>query len=320
MSYFFRQNKGWVQYFYRLAIMAAIFLFGKFLAFAHEGELDEAATESTPNLEAVIKANSLWVVSVASVIIIIALLIVVFFKNFSERAKPILFWSIIAPTIIATFYLVGSTIYLNQVSQSKGPVHWHADYQIWNCGQQIELTNPVGFSNKVGSSTFHEHNDNRIHVEGVVINHEDVMLGEFFETVGGHMDDGALTVPTTGGMVTMADGQPCADGKPGRLQVFVYKTDENTKQFTQSNVANPKHYVLSPYGNVPPGDCIIIEFSPEKLVKTQQLCDTYRLQLAKGTIHGDVPDEMDEHQDNHEIDITPTPLSTENSAILNEPI
>ena len=44
-------------------------------------------------------------------------------------------------------------------------------------------------------------------------------------------------------------------------------------------------YLLSPYSNVPPGDCIIIEFSEEKDF-TDKMCDTYRQSIQKGDMVG----------------------------------
>jgi hypothetical protein len=44
-------------------------------------------------------------------------------------------------------------------------------------------------------------------------------------------------------------------------------------------------YVLSPYFNVPPGDCIIIEFGPS-MDSTDKMCETYRLAVSKGELDG----------------------------------
>ena len=110
-------------------------------------------------------------------------------KKFFKRQKAILFILIIIATLTVTSYLIYTTLYLNFTSATKGPVHWHADYEIWNCNEKLELMNPEGFSNKIGSNVFHEHNDNRIHVEGVVTKawriagwslHISLLLSSFF--------------------------------------------------------------------------------------------------------------------------------------------
>ena len=66
---------------------------------------------------------------------------------------------------LSTGILIGSTIYLNTNSDSGGPVHWHADIEFWACGNEIELRDPTGFSNKIGTGTLHEHDDHRIHLD-----------------------------------------------------------------------------------------------------------------------------------------------------------
>src|SRR3989338_8430806 len=47
-----------------------------------------------------------------------------------EKTKKLLFLLIAVPIIIATIYLSASTVYLNLVSATQGPIHWHADYEV----------------------------------------------------------------------------------------------------------------------------------------------------------------------------------------------
>ena len=206
-----------------------------------------------------------------------------FFKDKSEFLKVFFFGGIVLTILANTIYLVGSTIYLNQQSATGGPVHWHADYQIWNCGKQIELKDPEGFSNKVGTEVVHEHNDNRMHIEGVILDLDDSSPHHFFESLGGGMSDTHLTIPTEEGIVTMKNGQSCPDGKPGSLQVFVYQTINNV--LTQKKLQNPQNYQITQDGNVPPGDCIIFEFEPEIKDKTDKLCTSYEVAKETEKIH-----------------------------------
>lgn len=179
--------------------------------------------------------------------------------------KVFSFSLIVIVVLAVTGYLVWSTISLNIKSVTKGPVHYHADFQIWNCGEQIDLVDPKGFDNKVGIPLFHEHNDNRIHVEGPILDYKDITLGKFFEVVGGLPLESAVE----------------CNGYPGVVQVFVYKTKGDT--FYQEKIADYANYVLSPYSSVPPGDCIIIEFEREK-EKTNKLCSQYQVKMEKGEI------------------------------------
>ncbi len=96
-----------------------------------------------------------------------------------------------------TFILFGSTIYLNVTSDSKGPVHWHTGIEFWSCGAEVELRDPTGFlSNKVGTSTYHEHNDKFIHLEGVVIDREeDSGLQKFMRVTGGYLEKDRIGIP-----------------------------------------------------------------------------------------------------------------------------
>ena len=254
---------------------------------AHGGEEETAVEAVTQTLEDSIRSNSIKIVVVASILILGFLVLTILLKHLGERVKTVLFLGIVLPTLFTTVYLITSTIYLNSTSSSGGPVHWHADYQIWDCGKQLELVDPEGFSNRVGSATFHEHNDNRIHVEGVVVDREEASLGRFFGFIGGELHDDGFKIPTNAGLQVRHNGDLCSDGQEGTMQAFVYKTQGDT--YHQEKLTDPTSYILSPYGNVPPGDCIIVEFDSKEKVETDKLCDSYKLKIetSKGRFHGD---------------------------------
>ena len=42
-------------------------------------------------------------------------------------------------------------------------------------------------------------------------------------------------------------------------------------------------HILAPYSNIPPGDCIIIEFDTEK-EKTEHICETYKVAIERGDL------------------------------------
>jgi len=245
-----------------------------------------------PTLEEIIRSNSIKVVIIASLIIIITVILIFVLKNISDGVKKVLFSLIVVPTILATLFMAGSTIYLNFQSSSGGPVHWHADYKIYDCGREVNLVDPEGFSNKVGSSTFHEHNDDRIHVEGVVSDPSEASLGKFFGFVGGSLHEDGFELPTNSGKISRHNGDLCQDGSYGTLQAFVYQL--KGKAFNQKKLDDPENYILSPEGNVPPGDCIIIEFGSVK-EKTDKLCDSYKLQKQKGNLQEETHNELEEN-------------------------
>jgi hypothetical protein len=237
-----------------------------------------------PTLEQTINSNSLKAVVIGLGLIAFFVILTVLLKDRYENLKKFLFAGIVAPAIGVSLFLAGSTIYLNQISVTKGPVHWHADFQIWDCGQELDIVDPTGISNKVGTPTLHEHNDRRIHLEGVVVKHEEATLGRFFEVVGGSIAAEEIKIPTTKGLVVRKNGDRCANDNIGILQVYLYRTENDI--FTQTKLDRPEEHQLAPFGAVPPGDCLIIEFKDVVEDKTDKLCDSYKLQLLKGKLRG----------------------------------
>jgi len=250
-------------------IVALVVAFALSVAFAHE-EVSESQT-NLPDPVSMIY-YTLWISGLATAAS------VVFKLNRTE--KKVVFILIAFPVAAATLYLAADTVYLNISSESGGPVHWHADYEIWVCDKKLDLIDPTGFENRIGSPVFHEHNDDRIHVEGVLVRVRDANLESYFEIIGGKLSDSGLSYPTDSGTVSANNGDLCND-KPGKLQAFVYKTSGN--RYHQQKIADFPHYVLSPYSQVPPGDCIIIEFGEEKN-KSDKICETYTIAISKGDL------------------------------------
>lgn len=200
---------------------------------------------------------------------------------YSGGMKYFLFGTICTVVLGITANLIWTTISINLASVTKGPVHYHGDFQIWNCGQKVDIIDPQGLDNKVGTALLHEHNDGRIHVEGPVLDYKDVSLGEFFRVVGGKLERDSLMVPTNNGMVNMGRGIIC-NGELAEPQVFVYRSEGKT--FYQEKLKDPANYFLSPHSSIPPGDCIIIELDRTK-DKTERMCTFYEVAIRKGKIH-----------------------------------
>ena len=232
--------------------------------------------------------QSISLVIIASAFILLCVCTAVLIKKKSERFKVALFSLIVIATIATTLYLSISTVLLNTRSESNGPVHWHTDFELWKCGERINLMKPTGLSNRIGTPVFHEHGDQRIHVEGVVTELEDVNLKNFFYVVGGKLSDDRFELPTDNGIITAHTGELCQFGD-GKLQVFLYHVtnpDQSKNKgftYTQTKLEDFTQYVPAPYAHVPPGDCIIVEFDIEK-EKTDKLCETYRIARDKGYI------------------------------------
>lgn len=200
----------------------------------------------------------------------------------SETTKRVLFAMISLPLIIATVYIAATTISLNVAAESKGPVHWHADFEVWNCEQKVNLKDPKEWSNRIGNPVFHEHGDDRIHVEGVILDKEDITLHHFVRVIGGSLTKTSLDLPINEDSLVVHNGDLC-NGQPAQVQVFVYKTADGS--YIQQKLDPYTDYVLSPFAAIPPGDCIIIEFDVEK-DRTDHMCTSYQVAIEGGELHG----------------------------------
>lgn len=261
------------------------------------------------DLEGDISKLSMRVVAGAAVGLFILMGIAILTKGKFEKLKMPLFIMMSFLMAGSTLVLAGSTVYLNTQSDSGGPVHWHADIEFWICDNEVELIDPVGFSNKVGTWTLHEHNDHRIHLEGVVVDGEnDASLGKFMHVIGGAITDEALVVPLnpSGSIfedeidgdgpsnpypsyaeehvlvanekryVKVVNGNTCGN-EAAEVQVFVYSFNKEDNTYEQHKINNVAKYTMAPESVVPPGDCIIVEFAPFK-EKTDKLCEQYGVQ------------------------------------------
>lgn len=228
------------------------------IAFSHEIAQEE--------FKKVLPINPLNVIYVAGGIAILVLILsILFHKNFAETHKKFAFSLVAIPVVFASLYLVASTIYLNINSVSQGPVHWHADYQVWVCNERLDLADPKGLVNRIGSPTLHGHDDDRIHIEGTVMSFEDVNLKSFFRKIGGELEKGHLIYPTNDKIVNVKNGDSCPDGSIGNLKVYV----------NGERVYNFEDYVIYPSALVPPGDCVIIIFDGSDSNKTNLICESW---------------------------------------------
>ncbi len=178
-------------------------------------------------------------------------------KKLSEQTKKIIFVAVALPTVVATLYMAGTTVYLNLISESGGPVHWHADYEVWVCGEHlINFEKPVFPSNKVGSPVFHHHDDFRMHIEGLVIDTVDVSLGEFFKVIGGDFTGESFTMVNEDlSKRIITNGELC-NGRPAKWRL--YAKNWGTSQFEEK--MELEDYVIQPHFNVPPGDYLFLVF------------------------------------------------------------
>jgi hypothetical protein len=240
------------------------------------------ATQQPFDLERATAALSIRTTVWATVILTVLVIAGALIRNRVPRLKLPIFILIATTVITTTGVLAASTVYLNTHSSSGGPVHWHADFEMWVCGEQIDLVNPHGWlSNKVGTASLHEHNDKRIHLEGVVVEPRDASLGKFFSVVGGMIDDDRLVLPTNDRTLILADGDRCPDGTLADVQTYAYTVNGlgpgGKRAYSQRKLDNPEDYIIAPESQVPPGDCIIVEVGPTR-ERTDKRCLQYQVQ------------------------------------------
>lgn len=253
-------------------------------AFANGNDehVEEVEKVSGFTTDEIIRTNSIRIAIAAGVILIILVIISSVIKEKSESVKKILFGLMTAAIVLPTLYFTLSTLYLNFTSYTGGPVHWHADYRIFVCGEEIFLKSPEGvFSNKVGTAVFHHHDDARIHVEGTVINPSDVSLSSFFMAIGGELTQTSFSIPAAEGLLQVNNNDLCPNGSEGEWQTFLYKTEGVVA--TQTKLEHYAGYVPSPEVNIPPGDCLIFEFAESK-EKTENICSFYEIEQDKGEL------------------------------------
>lgn len=238
-------------------------------------------TENLAHLDTIIRNRSinftLWSIGILLVLSAISALV----RKQSQAFKVVMFFLMIGLITLNTIYLAAATIYKNHRSITGGPVHWHADFEVWNCGHEVDLIDPSGWSNRIGTPVFHEHNDKRAHVEGVVLREGEVSLGEFFKVIGGNLDMQNLRMPLNDGTtLDVSNGQDC-NGQPGMVQVFAYHSEGEI--FKQERLLYPEDYIMRAESGVPPGDCIIVEFDQPK-DRTDKLCQSYQVQVQLGKL------------------------------------
>lgn len=231
-------------------LLLIIFAVLSTLSYSHEAEeeyfLDHSKLYPITQWQAVTYGSAAFAVLVTFILF--------FHKKMSDNAKKI-FYLLVAVLIgTVTIYLIIVTLHLNITSVSKGPVHWHADFEIWACGEEIKIAEPKGLSNRQGVDLMHAHNDNRIHVEGVLLDKKAASLGAFFYAIGGSLSDDGMKIPRNGELESFHNGDFC-NSQPAKLYVFV----------NGNLIEDPANYVIAPYEKVPPGDRIKFVFTEKPL-------------------------------------------------------
>ena len=190
--------------------------------------------------------------------LILLLLVSIAFLVKNPYGKKFIFSSMVFVIVVPSVFFIASTIYINVISETKGPVHWHTDFEIYACGEELPPPESDGkLSNKTGTPVLHQHVDKRVHVEGVLIDVLDASFQQFVEVQGGELTNSTFKVPTGDGFKQFTNGDACPDGKPGEWNVFMYRTNVEEDTVTKTKLDDYVNYVPAPHIEVPPGDCLI---------------------------------------------------------------
>lgn len=187
--------------------------------------------------------------------------------------KNILMSGFMVVILGSAFFTAGAFIHLSQTSWSNGEIHWHADYEVLvenNEGnlERLNLIDPSNFcketphessymcslSDRTGTTKYHEHNDNRIHLEGVFKERSDATLSAYFDTFGGKLTSSGLVYPTNEGSVEISE----SSGDNRTLKIIVNSGVGGERGWNIIN--NPSEYVISPYKRGPTLDDIFIVY------------------------------------------------------------
>ena len=104
-------------------------------------------------------------------------------KKFTKKIITLSIAAVILIGIVFLFYRA-ITISKDFEPYTSGLVHWHVDFSVRLCGQEVDFSNLGSETHHVGLPLLHTHGDNKIHIEGTVARAEDIAVGKFFEAIG----------------------------------------------------------------------------------------------------------------------------------------
>jgi hypothetical protein len=212
------------------------------------------------------------------------------------RDKNILMNGFLIAVLVPSLYTAAAFVHESQTSWSGGEIHWHADFEVLveQDGEleRLDLIDPGNFcettrhestymcsvNDRVGSTEYHEHNDNRIHLEGVFKKREDASLASFFDQFNGELTNNKLVYPTNNGTVTRVEDTN------NTLKVLVNKgvgdrywcavgnrVSGDDRCSSHGEIASsPADYIISPYSRGANLDNIFIVYDSKTMVEALQ--------------------------------------------------
>ncbi|MFB6208142.1 MAG: hypothetical protein ABEJ69_02235 [Candidatus Nanohaloarchaea archaeon] len=201
------------------------------------------------------------------------------------RDKELLMNGFLVAVLLPSLYTAGAFLHESQVSWSGGEVHYHADYEVivqnsTGVYERLELVDPAEFcgesymcnlNDRTGVTRYHEHDDNRIHLEGVFRERSDATLRAYFNTFGGELTNEKLVYPTNNGIVKLEENankslKIIVRRGTGGGRHWCVVGNEIDQQYvcrswdTGNRALSPDDYIVSPYKRGPTLDDIFIVY------------------------------------------------------------
>lgn len=221
------------------------------------------------------------------------------------RDKKILMNGFLVAILLPSLYTAGAFVHDSQTSWSGGEIHWHADFEVLveqnGDLERLDLIDPGNFcketthessymcsvNDRVGSTEYHEHNDNRIHLEGSFKTKRDASLASFFEQFNGQLTNTKIVFPTNDGTVEkIADAEHSVKilvnkGVGDRHWCIVDNTVKAEDRCSSHGdiASGPEDYIISPYSRGANLDNIFIVYdslSPQEALKDVREDGKYR--------------------------------------------
>ncbi len=129
------------------------------------------------------------------------------------------FWIAFTLVILVAFAVAIWYFYTHrQETYTDREVHWHAYVDMSICGEHKDLPKSEGGDTVHGKQfkgihLLHTHDDNIIHIEGLIQKKEDIALGRFFDVIEMPFDKDKI--------MDKKNGDLCPDGRPGILKMYV---------------------------------------------------------------------------------------------------
>lgn len=207
-------------------------------------------------------------------------------NDLNMRDKNLLMNGFLIAILLPTVYAAGAFVHESETSWSGGEIHYHADFEVLveENGEmnELDLVDPGKYcetasdqskvmcklNDRTGAKEYHEHNDDRIHLEGTFKTMEEASLAAFFKTFNGELTNDRLVYPTNDGMV-----EKQSNGKTLKILLHrgvagnrhwcaigsnIPEQERCVNPYTGSKANSPSEYVVSPYSRGPNLDDIFI--------------------------------------------------------------